>query len=245
MWLRWNTRPIVVRGFAPLPAEVVPGPHVAGNAPFIRARDAVSAPTRGSSAVPVATAAELLMGRPHAVATGVVRPRGRPPPARQAPSEAHVCGKVSAASNPAEVAPLVGRTCSWGGGCGRGRRHLPVGHSRGHLQGDSVDRQLQFGQPHQLVGSRSARGHIASAAPLCVAQLVCVAQLATTPDRLFPATALLRFHCLSAAPTPARAVRESSATPRKPSSMDLACRLHTLGSELDQRRSEGCPGRTW
>ena len=157
MWLRWNTRPIVVRAFAPLPAEVVPGPHVAGNAPFIRARDAGSAPTRGSSAVPVATAAALRVGRPHAVATGVVRPRERPPPAGQAPSEARLCGKVSAASNPADVAPLVGRICS-GDGCGRGRRHLPVGRSRGQLQGDSADRQLQLGQPHQLAGSRSARG---------------------------------------------------------------------------------------
>jgi hypothetical protein len=87
---RWNTLPIVVRGFAPLPAEVVPGPHVAGNGPFIRARDAVSAPTRGSSAVPDATAVQLLVGRPHSVAaTGAVaRPRGRPPPAHSAPSEA-------------------------------------------------------------------------------------------------------------------------------------------------------------
>jgi len=88
MWPRWNTRPIVVQGFPALPAEGAPGPHVASNAPFIRARDAVSAPTRGSSAVSDETAAELLWGHSCSADAGVVRPRGRPPPTHQAPSEA-------------------------------------------------------------------------------------------------------------------------------------------------------------
>jgi hypothetical protein len=85
MWPRWNIRPIVVQGFPALPAEVVPGPYVASNALFIRARDAVSAPARGRSAVSDATAAELLWVHLHLVAAGVVSPRERPPPAHQAP----------------------------------------------------------------------------------------------------------------------------------------------------------------
>jgi hypothetical protein len=88
MWPRWNTRPIVVQGFPAPPAEVVPGPHIASNAPFIRARDAVSAPTRGRSTVSDATAAELLWVHLHSVTADVVSPRERPPPAHQAPSEA-------------------------------------------------------------------------------------------------------------------------------------------------------------
>jgi hypothetical protein len=90
MWPRWSTLPIVARGLTTLPAEMVPGPRVGGNRPFIRARDAVSAPARGSSAVPDATAAQLPVGRPHSITAtgGVARPRGRPPPAHPAPSEA-------------------------------------------------------------------------------------------------------------------------------------------------------------
>jgi hypothetical protein len=88
MWPRWNPRPIVVQGFPALPAEVIPGPHVTSNARFIRAQDAVSAPARGSYAVSDAAAAVLLRGHLRSVAAGVVRPRGRPPPALQAPSEA-------------------------------------------------------------------------------------------------------------------------------------------------------------
>jgi hypothetical protein len=88
MWPRWNTPPIVVQVFPALPAAVVPGPCVASNAPFIRARDAVSAPARGRSAVSDATAPELLWIHLHSVAAGVVSPRERPPPGHQAPSEA-------------------------------------------------------------------------------------------------------------------------------------------------------------
>ncbi len=88
MWPRWNPRPMVVHGFSALPAAVVSGPQVAGTAPFIRVRDAVSAATRGRSAVSDVTAAQLLWVHRHSVAAGAVSPRGRPPPPHQAPSEA-------------------------------------------------------------------------------------------------------------------------------------------------------------
>ena len=105
MWPRWNTHPIVVQGFPALPAEVVPGPPIGSTAPFIRARDAVSAPTRGRSAVSDATAAELLWVHLRSLAAGVVRPRERPPPAHQAPSEAslvrHAVHREQSSSNSA------------------------------------------------------------------------------------------------------------------------------------------------
>jgi hypothetical protein len=96
MWSRWNTHPIVVQGFPALPAEVVPGPPIGSTAPFIRARDAVSAPTRGRSAVSDATAAELLWVHLRSLAAGVVRPRERPPPAHQAPPEAATGSLIAA-----------------------------------------------------------------------------------------------------------------------------------------------------
>lgn len=108
MWPRWNTRPIIVRVCPTPPAEVVPGPSVATNAAFIRARDAVSAPTRGRCAVSHASAAELPWGRANSVDTGVVRPLGRPPPGHQAPSEAPRVRQSIRWSNPVEVVPLLG-----------------------------------------------------------------------------------------------------------------------------------------
>jgi hypothetical protein len=105
MWPRWNTRSIFVQGLPALPAEVVPGPPVANNAPLIRARDAVSPPTRGRSAVSDATAAELLWVHLHSVTADVVSPRGRSPPAHQAPSEAtlvrHAVHREQSSSNSA------------------------------------------------------------------------------------------------------------------------------------------------
>ena len=103
MWPRWNTRSIVVQSFPALPAEVVPGPPVASNAPLIRTRDAVSPPPRGRFAVSDATLAELLWVHPRSVAAGV-RPRERPPPAHQAPSEASLVRHAVHGSNPAQIA---------------------------------------------------------------------------------------------------------------------------------------------
>jgi hypothetical protein len=155
MWPRWNTRPIAVQGFPALPTDVDPGHHVASTAPFIRAGDAVSAPARGGSAVSDWTAAELLWGQLHSVPAGIVCPRGRPPPAHQAPPRPPSCGTPSNGSNPAELVPLVGWTYP------SGPTHAAVAAATspltapgGRFWGDSGRRQLQLGHADQVVGGR-------------------------------------------------------------------------------------------
>ena len=111
MWPRWNTRPIVVPGFAAPPVKVVAGTRVAGKAPFIRALNTVAATIRFRSAVPDPAASALRVGRPHSVvATGRVgRPPGRSPPAPQAPLRPCACGaRRPPRTVRAELAPLSG-----------------------------------------------------------------------------------------------------------------------------------------
>ena len=118
MWPRWNTRPIVVPGFAAPPVKVVAGTRVAGKAPFIRALNTVAATIRFRSAVPDPAASALRVGRPHSVvATGRVgRPPGRSPPAPQAPLRPCACGaRRPPRTVRAELAPLSGGLLRAGG----------------------------------------------------------------------------------------------------------------------------------
>lgn len=114
MWPRWNSPPIAVRGFPALPARLIPEPRGAGDAPFIRARGAGSGATRARSGTPDVNAAALPWGRRHSEDTGVVRPRGRPPPAHPAPSEAPLGLQAIRRAQSADVAPVVGRPLARG-----------------------------------------------------------------------------------------------------------------------------------
>jgi hypothetical protein len=166
MWPRWNTRPIAVQGFTALPTDVNPRHNVASTAPLVRSGDPVSARTRGGSAVSDWTAAERLWGQLHSVPAGIVSPRGRPPPAHQAPP------RPTSGGTPSNGIDLV--QPGWSSfGYGRGEDiaggpllvpsvvlvhmaasglMLPVIGVFSHTSDPQVVSQVTLGSPHLVIG---------------------------------------------------------------------------------------------